>query len=102
MLMVAVAAGNGVVLNLPWVAIWFSQYWLIYPTPVSTQTQQNWRWCSRCNGLYWAGSSTTGVCPGGGAHGPKTGSNYKLVMDVSNYQGKHDWRGGDHRIRLFW
>ncbi len=102
-LMAAVDAGNGVVLNLPWLAIWYGQYWSIYPTAVSTQTQQHWRWCSRCNGLFWVGTDAAGgVCPGGGTHGPNTSSNYRLVMDVPNYQGQHDWRFCGKCAGLFW
>lgn len=99
----AVDTGYGVVLNLPWIAIWAGQYWLIYPTPVSPRIQQNWRWCSRCDGLFWVGSGTTGgSCPGGGSHGPNTSGHYRLAMDVPNYQGQHDWRHCDKCSGLFW
>ena len=89
----AVDQGNGVTLNLPWLAIWYEQFWLIYPTAVSLRIQQQWRWCSRCTGLFFAGTGTTaGVCPTGGQHGPNNSSNYRLVMDVPGYAGQHDWR----------
>jgi hypothetical protein len=102
-LVAAVDQGNGVTLNLPWVAIWADQFWLIYPTAVSVQMQQNWRWCSRCAGLFWPGTDpTAGVCPAGGAHGPNTSSNYRLVMNVPNYQGQHDWRWCGKCSGAFW
>ena len=33
-------------------------------------TQGNWRFCTKCHGLFWYGYSTTGACPGGGHHSP--------------------------------
>jgi hypothetical protein len=92
-LMGAVDQGAGVTLNLPWLAIYAEQFWLIYPTAVSIRLQANWRWCSRCSGLYWPDMDpSAGQCPTGGAHGPNIGSNYRLVMDVPTYQGQHQWR----------
>jgi len=34
--------------------------------------QNNWRWCNKCHGLFFAGHGA-GVCPAGGGH-DKTGS----------------------------
>jgi len=30
--------------------------------------QDNWRWCSKCQGLFFAPGSSLGVCPAGGQH----------------------------------
>src|SRR5262245_14621547 len=30
--------------------------------------QSNWRWCHKCQGMYFAGNNTAGVCPAGGGH----------------------------------
>ena len=38
------------------------------------QTQDNWRFCTKCYSLFWYGYSTAGVCPGGGAHSPLEGN----------------------------
>ena len=101
-LVAAVDQGNGVTLNLPWLAIYDEQFWLIYPTPVSVHLQEHWQWCNRCDALYFAGSASgAGVCPTGGAHGPNTSSNYKLVMDVPGYQGQHDWRWCEKCFALY-
>lgn len=89
----AIDQGNGVTLCIPWIAIWNEQFWLIYPTPVSVTLQAHWRWCARCDALFFAGSGqTAGVCPTGGTHGPNGSSDYKLVMDVPGYAGQHNWR----------
>ena len=30
-----------------------------------TQTQDNWRWCNKCEGLSFTGNSKPGTCPSG-------------------------------------
>jgi hypothetical protein len=100
-LVVAVDQGNGVELHIPWLALSLGQFWFIYPMPAPAAMQQNWRWCSRCSGLFWPGPSA-GMCPAGGTHGPNTSSNYRLVMDVPSYQGQHDWRFCNKCSGFFW
>ena len=41
--------------------------------------QDNWRWCSKCQGLFFAGSPTKGVCPAGGQHSLEGSGNYRLM-----------------------
>lgn len=54
-------------------------------------TQDNWRWCEKCQGLFFAGIGL-GVCPAGGAH-VKTGSgNYALMHDSKLGYGQGSWR----------
>ena len=54
-------------------------------------TQDNWRRCDKCQGLFFAGTSL-GVCPAGGAH-VKTGSaNYELMHDSKLEYGQGKWR----------
>ena len=46
-------------------------------------TQRGWRWCSKCQGL-WFGGNPGSKCPGGGVHS-KTGSgNYSLVHQATS------------------
>jgi hypothetical protein len=33
-------------------------------------TPGNWRFCTKCYGLFWYGYPTAGTCPDGGAHSP--------------------------------
>lgn len=54
-------------------------------------TQRNWRWCNKCQGL-WFGGNTGSKCPASGAHS-KTGSgNYSLVHNATNVPGQANWR----------
>ena len=47
--------------------------------------QPNWRWCTNCQGLFFAGSATLGVCPAGGKPHVDTGSgNYNLSIVGDN------------------
>jgi hypothetical protein len=60
----------------------------VYPTgttatvgvddPYPLQTQANWRWCHKCQGLAFAGNATPGPCPAGGNHDHTGSGNYKL------------------------
>jgi len=38
--------------------------------------QANWRWCSRCQGLWYGPGSSR--CPAGGAHSQEGSGNYVL------------------------
>jgi hypothetical protein len=43
--------------------------------------QADWRWCSKCQGMFFAGNPGS-HCPAGGAHS-KTGSgNYSLLHSI--------------------
>ena len=55
-------------------------------------TQRNWRWCSKCQGL-WFGGNPAGPCPAGGKH-VKTGSgNYTLATNPGAGQANWRWCG---------
>lgn len=54
-------------------------------------TQRSWRWCSKCQGL-WFGGNPAKPCPAGGNH-IKTGSgNYSLVHQATSAPGQSNWR----------
>jgi hypothetical protein len=54
--------------------------------------QQDWRWCNKCQGLFFGGNATLGKCPVGGGH-DKTGSgNYRLVQNTPAAFGQSNWR----------
>jgi hypothetical protein len=55
------------------------------------ETQRNWRWCSKCQGLWFAGDSP-GRCPAGGAHRKQGSGNYSLVRDAAIAPGQTNWR----------
>lgn len=56
-------------------------------------TEKNWRWCSKCEGLFFAGSTTDlGKCPAGGAHILPTGTNYIVEISPSPKGWQTNWR----------
>ena len=55
--------------------------------------QSDWRWCHKCQGLFFAaGQQHTGSCPAGGQHEKSISGNYTLVHSSPNFNGQHDWR----------
>lgn len=62
-----------------------------YGLRIPSLGQDNWRWCSKCQGLHYGGHATHGVCPAGGAHNT-TGGNYRLVNNCPGAPGEHAWR----------
>lgn len=42
-------------------------------------TQANWRWCSKCQGLFFAGTPAKGVCPAGGPHSDQGSGQYSML-----------------------
>lgn len=55
--------------------------------------QKQWSWCSRCQGLFFLGNPSNGVCPLGGEHDPTGSSNYVLYgeSDAQSY-AQSGWR----------
>ncbi len=41
----------------------------------------NWRWCTRCQGMFWAGKAVKGKCPAGGQHTQGGNGNYFLMAN---------------------
>jgi hypothetical protein len=46
---------------------------------VSMAQQNGWRWCRKCQGLFFGLNLTKGRCPSGGAHDPKLSGDYNLL-----------------------
>jgi hypothetical protein len=53
-------------------------------------TQDNWRWCNKCEGLFFAGDTTTGACAAGGGHNYRGSGNY--VLTFAPAPGQDNWR----------
>jgi hypothetical protein len=58
--------------------------------------QSDWRWCNRCQGLFFAGNNTLGFCPAGGAHNDTGSGDYALATSAkgqsdSNCQPGWSW-----------
>jgi hypothetical protein len=57
-----------------------SWYYFVYyePTDDGGGYQRNWRWCGKCQGLFYAGNGTTGKCPAGDGHYQSVSADYVL------------------------
>ncbi|WP_229739450.1 hypothetical protein [Nocardia rhizosphaerihabitans] len=54
--------------------------------------QHDWRWCRKCQGLFFGGRPGS-RCPAGGAHERAGSSNYSLAFDLPATNGwQSDWR----------
>lgn len=58
---------------------------------VTASEQSNWRWCHKCQGLYFAGNPGS-RCPAGGAHDNVGSGNYSLVQNTAGAAGQANWR----------
>ena len=57
--------------------------------------QGNWRWCHKCEGLYFASHATAGKCAGGGVHEKTKSGSYRLLDFSANFSkagGQGNWR----------
>jgi hypothetical protein len=62
-----------------------------YGLPFPAAGQDNWRWCHKCQGLYFAGNPGS-HCPAGGAHENVGSGNYDLVQNWPQAPGQDNWR----------
>jgi hypothetical protein len=70
-----------------------------YDVQETANAQANWRLCRKCDGLFWRGYPTDGVCPAGNGHDPGAPGpggiyqNYVLTHDVPASPTAQDaWR----------
>jgi hypothetical protein len=64
--------------------------------PYTGATQGNWRWCDKCQGLWYAGNPSGGHCPAGGSHSHTGSSDYWLdTSTVFEYPQQDNWRWCD-------
>ncbi len=54
--------------------------------------QANWRWCSKCEGLWFNGHPGYGACPAGGGHISSGSGNYSLKFTADGGGGQDGWR----------
>lgn len=63
--------------------------------------EPNWRWCNRCDGLFFNGDGNDkGRCPAGGGHTAGGVRNYVLPINAGNGEG--DWKWCKLCQGLFW
>lgn len=53
--------------------------------------QGDWRWCRKCQGLFFGGNPGP-VCPTGGAHERTASGDYSLVVNSPWVAGQSNWR----------
>ena len=53
--------------------------------------QHYWRWCSKCQGMFYAGHGT-GTCSSGGGHDPDASGDYSLAQNVGESGRENNWR----------
>jgi hypothetical protein len=55
--------------------------------------QGGWRWCHKCQGLFFAGNPSQGVCPAGQSHDSSQSAHYAIVWDDGvSHVGQTNWR----------
>jgi hypothetical protein len=58
--------------------------------------QSGWRWCRKCQGLFFGGNPGP-VCPAGGSHDSAGSYNYTLVMNSPDAAGPRSHKQSDWR-----
>ena len=48
--------------------------------PERPGTQDNWFWCRKCEGMFFKGNGTAGVCPRGGEHDSTDSGTYRFTF----------------------
>jgi len=59
------------------------------PTPITRQT--GWRWCKKCEGMFFAEVSL-GKCPAAGGHDKTASGDYAITVNSVSGVGQHFWR----------
>ena len=56
-------------------------------------TQNGWRWCQKCQGMFFSGNPDQGHCPAGGTHDSSASWNYAINFgdQVPGEQGQWRW-----------
>jgi hypothetical protein len=63
--------------------------------------QRDWRFCTKCNVMFFDGSGNKGVCPGGGGHNAQ-GFMFVLPHDIpASPTAQADWRFCDKCFAIF-
>ena len=61
--------------------------------PTSFTLQTEWRWCKKCEGLFYAGGAKNGVCPDGKEHDPSESGQYVMQLGSEGGEGRQSgWR----------
>jgi hypothetical protein len=76
-----------------------SSYGLPFNLTDEPDHQSDWRWCNKCQGLYYGGGVATSSCAAGGTHAPASasGSADYVLPFTSLIQGDLEWHGPGSR-----
>jgi CubicO group peptidase (beta-lactamase class C family) len=55
------------------------------------KTQEGWRWCVRCEGMFFAAAGKS-VCPAGGTHDGAGSGHYHVMFNSAFPYGQNGWR----------
>ena len=55
------------------------------------KTQEGWRWCVKCEGMFFAAAGKS-VCPAGGAHDGGQSGHYHVMFNSTYPYGQNGWR----------
>ncbi len=65
----------------------------VLPQPVRPSSAQlQWRWCHNCQGVFFAGHSTAGLCPNGGPHDGSQSGHYAMAFGDVQEGVQDQWR----------
>ena len=64
---------------------------VVWPPLYDFDVQSGWRWCSRCQGLFF-GTNPGSTCPEGGEHTSTGSGNYVLLNNAQGAPGQANWR----------
>ncbi len=59
-------------------------------TTTPANHQSGWRWCNKCQGLWFGPNQASSTCPEGGTHALTGSGNYSLALNVG--AGQANWR----------
>ena len=64
---------------------------------MSWSYQEGWRWCHKCEGLFFAGHPSQGRCPAGGSHDASQSGRWttrSTGMETCEIGAALPWQGG--------
>lgn len=60
--------------------------------PPLVNMQEGWRWCRKCEGMWFGLDPAVSCCPAGGQHTHEGSGLYQLPMDYRASSGQYAWR----------
>ena len=89
------------IIDVPSMIAITGEAWLRQPTTaIRGPEQTNWRWCTKCQVLAFAGSPSPGPCAAGGSHDHTGSGDYGLMQNLSVPGAQSNWRCCDKCLVL--